>query len=171
MALGDISLRTGSGHTNIATMSFPVAAAATTINAGEPVRISAAGSLDVVAVSDAYGTLATDLPFVGIAASTSTQTASVAGSVLVYVVQPGCELEMKVKTAGAIDTDAEITALRGSQRVLDLTSSTYSMDDATASATASMFVVTGGDSRSQRIFVMPKAKGLFVTCGTTTTTL
>lgn len=63
----------------------------------------------------------------GIATTTSTQTASVAGEVWVQPIVPGTIYKMKPKVAATWDTQAEYDALVGSRVLIDLTSSTYTI--------------------------------------------
>lgn len=120
-------------------------AAATAIYAGEPVKLKAAGSPYVIPLADADLTLGTDVQFIGIAASDSTQTASADGTINVYMPLPGTIYEAKVKTSSTADTQSEINALCGDRVVFDLTSTTYSVDAAAGDNAANALLIVGGD--------------------------
>ena len=124
MAAGDISIYKANGTQG--SRRFAVAAGATKINPGEPV-VKALGAVSVTAAADGTPVVGTDY-IVGIAASESTQTASVAGSVQVTVLTPGMVIAGKPKTAASWDTQAEYDALTGKRVVFDLTSGSYTID-------------------------------------------
>lgn len=81
----------------------------------------------------------------GIAKSKSTETASVAGSVDLWMPLPGIVYNGYAKTASTADTAAEITALFGKRVVFDLTSSQWTVDAAATDAVANCVVIVGGD--------------------------
>lgn len=144
MATGDIKiLRTAGG--NVPTYRWQTEAAATDIKAGEPVKLKAAGSPYVIPLADADLTIGTDTAMVGIAASDSTHTASADGHIDVYIPLPGIVYEVKAKTSTSADTQAEIDALVGDRKVIDLTGTTYTMDEAAADGAANAFYIVGGD--------------------------
>lgn len=140
MALGDVSIISQGGQMLPSSMVWPVAAAATTIYAGEPAKL-----VSTYAVPSADAEPATTTPtFLGIAASTSNQTSAVAGTVNIYVPCPGIVYGCKAKSAAAIDTAAELQALIGVPVLFDLTSTTYTVDTASTASTDGL-VIVGGD--------------------------
>lgn len=102
-----------------------VAAAATTINPGEPVAQSL-GAATVTAMATNKPVVGTDY-LVGIAATTSTQTASAAGTVQVVPLVPGQTFLMSPNSTAAFDTQAEYDALVGDRVLIDLTGTTYTL--------------------------------------------
>lgn len=135
MAVGDIFIYKANGTQG--SRRFAVAAGATAILAGEPV-VKSLGAVSVTAAADGTPVVGTDY-VVGIAASNSTQTASVAGYVDVTVLTPGMVIAGKPKTAASWDTQAEYDALTGKRVVFDLTSGSYTID-ATDGATNGLVV-------------------------------
>ncbi len=125
MAIGDITFLQQDTSVGIGARLFNVAASATLINAGEPVATTAGG----VAVTPA----ATNTPvvgtdyYVGIAATTSTNTASAAGTVNVYPLIPGVVYLIKPAVAATWDTQTEYDALVGKRVLIDLTTGSYTL--------------------------------------------
>lgn len=150
----DIKIVGTGGHCNVPTYKWQTEAAATAIYAGEPVKLKAAGSPYVIPCADADLTLGTDVEFIGIAATDSTQTASADGSVEVYVPLPGIIYEAKVKTASTVDTAAKVLALCGDRVVFDLTSSTYTVDAAAGDAVGNAVLIVGGDTTKSTLRFM-----------------
>lgn len=97
--------------------------------------------------------------FTGIAKSTSTDTASVAGSVQIWLPLPGLVYSGKAKTASTADTQAEVDALSGKRVLFDLTSTTWSVDAAATDAVANCVVIIGGDYRTQTLNFWYSSKG------------
>lgn len=144
MARGNISV-VSSGAGAAPTYKWQTEAAATAIYAGEPVKLKAAGSPYVIPCADADLTLGTDVEFIGIAASDSTQTSALDGSINVYIPLPGMIYEAKAKTAASVDTQAEIDALCGDRKIFDLTTGVYTVDEAAADAVGNALLIIGGD--------------------------
>lgn len=129
MALGDITLYDMGAFGYPGDMEFAVAASATTIKAGEPVAKAlgnATGNV-VTPAADGFPVVGTTYA-AGIATTTSTNTASAAGTVKVMKLVPGVTYLCAPKTAATWDTQAEYDALVGARITIDLTSSTYTMD-------------------------------------------
>lgn len=141
MARGDISIVRG----RMIPVEWKAEAGATAMYAGEPVKLKAAGSPYAIPLADGDLTIATDTAFLGVCASDSTQTASADGVVRVYMPLPELVYEAKAKTTSTVDTAAEIAAMVGDRKVLDLTSSTYTVDAAEADNAANAFYIIGGD--------------------------
>jgi hypothetical protein len=110
----------------------------------------------VVCAADGSGvigtTAATNGRFAGLAKADSTQTAAAAGYVTVWMPLPGIIYSGKPKVAGAVNTAAEIDALRGAAVVFDLTSSTYTIDTAATDAAANAIVIVDGDAKNDTVY-------------------
>lgn len=133
MALGDLTLLGNSGS-NGATGAklYNVAASATLIYAGEPVAVNAVGDVVVIPMATTNPTCSTTAgvegKFVGIAATTSTNTASAAGTVNVVEVNPSLVYLISPKTAASWDTQTEYDALVGKRLTIDLTTGSYTLN-------------------------------------------
>lgn len=143
MAQGDVFFREGTVFSNIPTKPYQVAASATLIYPGEPVVKAAAEDAVVIKSPSLYPiTGSTVNVAVGIAASTSTNTASVAGKVEVYeAIIPGQVYMCKANDSSAIDTQAKYDALIGERCAFDLTSSTYTIQTTSAGTTDGLVIV------------------------------
>lgn len=125
MAVGDITIYEQSTLQLNGSKKAHVAAGATTINPGEPIAVTL-GAATVTAMATNKPVVATDF-LVGIATSTSTQTASVAGTVDYLPLQPGVTYMISPKVAATWDTQAEYDALVNDRVLLDLTSGVYTI--------------------------------------------
>lgn len=125
MATGDIMPYEISASQLNGAKKANVAAGATTINPGEPVA-RALGAVTVTAMATNKPVVATDF-LVGIATSTSTQTASAAGTVDYLPLQPGLTFLIKPTAPTSWDTQAEYDALVGKRVLIDLTSGNYTI--------------------------------------------
>lgn len=114
----------------------------------------------VVPMVDGDGT--TSQRFTGIAKSDSTDTATVAGSVTLWLPLPGYVYAAKAKTASTANTDTLIQALFGKRVVFDLTSSLWTVDAAAADAAANMVTIIGGDSQTATLYFMYKQTGTVI---------
>lgn len=114
----------------------------------------------VVPMVDGDGT--TSQRFTGIAKSTSTDTAAVAGSVTLWLPLPGYVYAAKAKTASTANTAALVTALYGKRVVFDLTASLWSVDAAAADAAANMLIIIGGDYQTQTLYFVYKNSGTVI---------
>lgn len=127
MALNDIQIYTEGAFGSIGSQEWAVAASATTIKAGEPVtKVLGAAVVVPMAtnmpdVTDAAGHV------VGIATSTSTNTASAAGTVKVMPMVPGVVYLATPNDTTAFDTQAEYDALVGDRVLFDLTAGSYTI--------------------------------------------
>ncbi len=135
----------------------------TTIVAGSPTK-----TVDAAAASPYLGTTApmadgdgtTSQRFTGIAKSDSSDTASAAGTVQVFLPLPGLVYKGKAKSGTGADTQAEIDAFSGKRVVFDLASSTtWTIDAAAADAVVNCVVIIGGDYRSQTLNFWYASKG------------
>ena len=131
-------LRTAGG--NVPTYRWQTDAGDSAIKAGDPVKIKAAGSPYVIGLADGDLTIGTDTAMVGIAASDSTHTASADGVVDVYIPLPGIVYEAAATTAGNV-----AATLVGDRVTVDLSGTTYTIDENATDAAANAFYVTGVD--------------------------
>jgi len=125
MALGDITLYSEQAHGITGGLKANVAASATLIYAGEPVT-HALGGAAVTPMATNKPVVATDY-LEGVAITTSTNTASVAGEVTVAPINPSDVWLIAPKVAATWDTQAEYDALVGDRVLLDLTSTAYTI--------------------------------------------
>jgi len=125
MAIGDITILDQSTMAGIGARKYQVAASATLIYAGEPVQVALGASV-VVPMDTNKPVVATDF-LVGIAATTSTNTASAAGEVWVNPLVPGVVYLIKPNVAATFDTQAEYNALVGDRVLIDLTAGSYTI--------------------------------------------
>lgn len=138
MAKGDIEVLGNVLFGGYATKIAKVAASATLIYSGEPIKSS---TVSVVKSADTEPV--TSAPtFVGIAVSDSTNTAAAIGEVEYVPALPGQIFMASAKTAASIDTQAKYDALKGlSAPVLfDLTSSTFTVDTDATGATYGLII-------------------------------
>lgn len=138
------------------------AGGAATIAAGTPTKGADAAAASpwtgaVLPMVDGDGT--TSQRFTGIAKNTSTDTASAAGAVTLWLPLPGYVYACKAKTASTADTAAEVQALFGKRVVFDLTSSLWSIDAAATDAVANCVVIIGGDYTTQTLYFVYKNSG------------
>ena len=142
MAVNDMRIRTGQAS---ASRAFRTQAGATAILPGEPVKKN--GHYVVpLANGDCFvaGDGTTDI-FVGVAASSSTQTASADGYVEVTVHNDSLEYEMAVTTPANMDTQAELDALLNNRVTVDLAAGVYTLDENDADDRLKIFEIVGGD--------------------------
>lgn len=142
--------------------SLVAAGAVATIAANTPTKgadSAAAAPWTGAVVPMVDGDGSTSQRFTGIAKNDSNETASVAGSVTLWLPLPGYVYACKAKTASTADTAAEVQALYGKRVVFDLTSSLWSIDAAAADAVANCVVIIGGDYQSQTLYFAYAHKG------------
>ena len=125
MAVGDITIIEQASMMGRGARLYNVALNTTVINAGEPVA-RALGAVVVTAMSTNKPVAGTDY-LVGIAATTSTQTATAAGIVYVYPLTEQMTYLIKPNDTTAWDTQAEYDALVGQDVLIDLTSNSYTI--------------------------------------------
>lgn len=111
----------------------------------------------VLPMVDADGT--TSQRFTGIAKSTSTDTASAAGVVTLWVPLPGYVYATKSKDLTATNTAAKINALYTKRVIWDLTSSLWSIDTAATDAVANCLVIIGGDFNTSTVYFTYRPSG------------
>lgn len=125
MALGDIEFKDQSAFGFAGDMIHQVAASATLINAGEPVE-KVLGTRYVIPATNNFPVVGTD-SCVGIAMSTSTNTAAADGTVNVSKLVPGVVYLIAPTVAATWDTQAKYDALVGDRVLLDLTAGVYTI--------------------------------------------
>lgn len=134
--------------------TYDVAASATLIYPGEFVKQTTAGAVCVIKLADAEPVIGTTPAVMGLAASTSTNTSVLAGKVQVYKALPGVVYELKAKAGTAVDTQAELDALIGKQCLIDLTGTTFTIDETTATGATYGFQIVGGDIVKKTVHVI-----------------
>ena len=152
MATGNVWIRSTGGANSVPTVTYQTEAGAAALNAGELCKRKAAGSPYVIALVDADLTRGTDSQFVGLAATTSTHTASANGTVEIYAPLPGIVYEAKAKTAASVDTQAEIDALVGDRKIIDVTGGVHTVDEAAADAVANALTIVGGNPVTKTLY-------------------
>lgn len=128
-----------------------------TIAIGTPIKKSGTSSPYVVPCVDGDLTIATDQPFMGFAASTSTETATADGVVEIYRPLPGVVYRIKAKIASLANTQTEIDAMVGDAYTLDLTNGDWTLDTAAGDSAANAFIVEGGDPVTSTLFVVVRS--------------
>ena len=134
---------------------------AATIAPGTPTKstesdATATGAL--VPMVDGDGSV-TAMRFGGLTKTLSTDTASAAGIVDVWVPVPGILYRGFAKSAAAADTQSEINILRRKRVVFDLTSSDWTVDTAAADALVNCVVIVGGIPQTSEILFVYSPKG------------
>lgn len=125
MAVGDITFAVPNLASHVGARKANVAAGATAINAGEPVAATL-GGITVTAMATNKPVVGTDF-LIGIATSTSTQTASLAGTVDYLPLSYGQTYMISPKVAATWNTQALYDALVGKRVLIDLTSGSYTL--------------------------------------------
>lgn len=126
MAKGDIQPfeNTGASKTDGSITALVVSGTTASINAGEPVQ-KLAGAAGASQFPN-NGPTAT-IRIMGVAASVSNETASVAGTVQVIPANPGQLWLIAPKVAATWNTQAKYNALVGSRVLIDLTTGVYTL--------------------------------------------
>ena len=139
--------------------TFPVPAivasgAVSTILAGTPTTgadaTAASWTGAVIPMVDGDGT--TSQRFTGIAKNTSSDTASAAGVVELWIPQADLIYAGKAKVASNANTLALISGLFGKRVKFDLTAGTWTVDTAQADASTNCVVIVGGDYQTSTIY-------------------
>lgn len=125
MALGDFTILEQNSTNGRGSRLYNVASGATAINAGEPVARTL-GATTVTIMATNKPVVATDF-LAGIAQTTSTQTASVAGTVDVLPLSSGTTFLIAPKVAATWNTQALYDALVGTRVLVDLTAGVYTV--------------------------------------------
>lgn len=138
MAIGDFTILENNSFTARGGRLYNVAAN-TTIYAGEPVA-RALGGTTVTPALTSTPVVGTDY-LVGIATTTSTATASLAGTINVLPLSSGITYLVNPAVAASWDTQSEYDALVGKRVLIQLSNGTYS--------------VLATDSANNGLIVMP----------------
>lgn len=138
MALGNFTILEQNTMTGRGGRLYNIAAGST-IYAGEPVG-RLLGGINVFACINGAGVVGTDY-VVGVATTTSTATASVAGTVDVMPLSSGITYLVAPAVAASWDTQAEYDALVGKRVTINLTTGVYT--------------VNASDSANNGLIVMP----------------
>lgn len=126
MSIGDITVLEQSSMTGRGARLFNVAAGATTINPGEPVMFGSGGMVTVQVAGNNFPVVSSDY-FVGIAATTSTQTTGTAGVVGVYPTDALITWLIKPKVAASWTGQSTYDALVGKPVLIDKTSGVFTV--------------------------------------------
>ena len=151
MAKLDVRIHDTAGYNVIPTATWQVDSN-TTILAGEPVKLSAAGSPFVIRLADNEPAIGTTTQVIGITASDATATAAAAGTVEVYLPLPGVVYKAKATTAANIDTQSELNALCGDNVLFDLVSSTFTVDENAGNAAGNGIQIVGGSPSEGEVY-------------------
>lgn len=129
------------------------------INAGEPtIKSGTAGAVQDMATTEPT----TSQVFTGIAKTLSTDTASVAGVVTLYVPFPGIIYAAAALSAAAANTAALILALQYKRVTLTKTSQTFTVNTAASDATTNGILILGGEPGTSTIwFAIPNQVSIF----------
>lgn len=157
MARGDFKLRTPSSD-EFSMKAIVGSGTAVSINAGEPTigaNATAASWTGAVKIAaDADPTTSSGHRFTGISKTDSTDTASAAGEVVVWLPMPGTVYEGKAKTSTLANTQALVDGLKFKRVVFDLTGTAWTVDTAATDAVANGVVITGGDYTKSVIYFL-----------------
>lgn len=163
MALNDITIyQPGDVEYSFPVPAIVAAGAVGTILAGTPTKGADATAASpwtgaVVPMIDGDGT--TSQRFTGIAKNTSNETASVAGTIQLWMPLAGMIYSAKAKTASNANTLALVSALFGKRVVFDLTASVWTVDSAAADASTNCVVIVGGDYLSSLLYFTVSDQG------------
>jgi hypothetical protein len=143
-----------------ATMTCIVTAGTTaSIDVGQPTKrydATAASWTGAVAIMiDGDGSTAS--AFTGISKNASTETASAAGVVTVWMPLPGLIYSGVAKSSTAANTAAKVNGLLWKRVVFDLTSSVWTIDTAATDAASSGLVIVGGDYQTNTVYFTIKS--------------
>ena len=130
-----------------------------TIQAGTPTKgadATGAGWTGAVLPMATGGGTTSDR-FTGIAKNTSSDTATVAGQVTLWLPLPGLIYACKAKLLTAVNTQAKLSTYFGKRVKFDLTSSLWSVDTETADAAANALVIIGGDFNTSTVYFTYKS--------------
>ncbi len=152
MAANDVKVYNPNGLNQPASAWFRTEAAATAILVGEPVQVGGTGGNYVIPLATAEPT--TSEPMMGIAATNSTQTATLDGVVEVVLALPGVLFEAKATTPANMDTDAELLAILNDRVAFDLVSGVYTVDEDQGDSATNGLRIIGGDIVTGDVYFM-----------------
>jgi len=153
MAKNDVKIiKAGIGHEE----NFTTAAASTLL-VGEACKKNGD---DVVRIADGDPEIGTD-EFVGIVTRASTDTASAAGEVRVFMPGPDTIMRCKATTSGNVDTIAKINALKMHAITFGLAAGVITIDEDEADDpnVHGLFVIAGNHKKFTLDFIMQKNAG------------
>ena len=119
------------------------------IGLGVPTYLTSTSAGTVAVMTDGMGT--TSQNFSGISKSDSTETATVAGSVYLWLPMPGMIYVGIAKITSDFNTAALVNAHVGRRVVFDLTSTVWSVDTAASDSATNGLVIIGGDYLTQEV--------------------
>lgn len=134
-----------------------------TIAQGTPTKSADAATAAtgaVVPMVDGDGSIAQN--FTGIAKNTSTDTASAAGTVTVWLPLPGYVYAAKAKVAADFNTSAKILVYFRKRVVFDLTSSLWTVDTEAADALVNCVTIIGGDPNTSTVWFTYNTNGTMI---------
>ena len=153
MAKNDVKIiKAGIGHEE----NF-LTAAGTSLVVGDPVMKSGD---NIVRVTDGTPAIGTD-EFIGVVTRASTDTASAAGEVRVFMPGPDTILRSKVTTTGNVDTIAKINALKMHSVTFDVSGTTVTIDEDEADDpnVHTLFIIAGNHKKFTLDYIMNKPAG------------
>ncbi len=139
------------------------AGAVQTIVAGSPTKSADAATAAtgaVVPMVDGDGTIAQN--FTGVAKSDSTDTASAAGTVAIWLPLPGYVYACATKLSTDINTAAKLLTFFRKRVVFDLTSSLWTIDSGATDALVNCVTIVGGDYQKSIVYFTYKDAGSFL---------
>ena len=122
----DIVLKASASNPETPSKKYNVAASASIIYSGDPVVVSLGAAQVATAMATNKPVVGTDM-VVGIATEASTNTAALAGTVMVRPLMKDDVYLINPNVAATWDTQTEYDALVGSRVLLDLTASKYTI--------------------------------------------
>lgn len=131
---------------------WQVDASATLIYPGDPVKLASAGSPFVIKLATGEPIIGTTTQVIGIAATTSTNTSALAGTVKVYIPRPGVVYSCKATTFANVDTAAELNALVGDRVAFDLSTATFTVDENEGDTASLGLQIVGGDYKNGDVY-------------------
>jgi hypothetical protein len=158
MAANDVKIK--SSVAPLPTWEWQVDASATLIYPGEPVKLSSSGSPFVIKLADNEPVIGTTTQVVGIAASTSTNDSSNAGTVKVYIPVPGTIYSCKATTVANVNTASELNALVGDRVLFDLVGTTFTVDENASDTATSGIQIVGGNPDTQEIYFIIRSSAV-----------
>ena len=156
--LNDVKIK--SSVAPLPTWEWQVDASATLIYPGDPVKLSSAGSPLVIKLADNEPVIGTTTQVVGLAATQSTNTSAVAGTVKVYIPVPGTIYSCKATTVANVDTAAELNALVGDRVLFDLNTATFTVDENAGDTATSGIQIVGGDYANGDIYFIFRSSAI-----------
>lgn len=154
MSYGDVYLK-DQPISGASTETWTVQAGAYTILPGEPVKQFLPAGSTVVKVTEGEGVIGSST-LVGIAIKTSTQTSGSNGYVIVHLFNPLEVYAVKATSSTAVDTQAEIDALRGKALTFKATATStgtaYTVNTASTVVAGAGLIVTGGNPNTGEIY-------------------